>query len=210
MFGLTYHTIKCSPIKGQRKENQMGLNGATHLQELNTIIPGHGIKKILAGVDLSSWRTSAGLILEGATAPLRASLETVFEGVQSASGTTDGGSLQIVIPRDYDQSVDKLKIRFLAQSASTDVPTIDAAMYRKREGVAITADLDPTISEAINTATALAGWVEINCDDQELQPGDAVHFDFTLSAHASHAANFYALEVEYAGTIVYYDKTDRS
>ena len=188
----------------------MGLNGATHLKELNTIIPGNGIKKILAGVDLSSWRTSGGLILEAGTAPLRASLETVFEGVQSASGTTDGGSLQIVIPRDYDQSVDKLKIRFLAESTGTDVPTIDAAMYRKREGVAITGDLDPTISGAINTVTALADWVEINCDGQSLQPGDALHFDFTLSAHSSHDANIYALEVEYHGTIVYYDKTDRS
>ncbi len=188
----------------------MGLNGATFLKELETIIPGQGIKKIIAGVDLSSWRDVDGLILTGSTAPLRASLETVFEGVQSASGTTDGGSLQIVIPRDYDQSVDKLKIRFLAQSLGTDVPTIDATMYRKREGVAITSDLDPTISGAINTVTALADWVEINCDGQGLHPGDAVHFDFTLSAHATHAASFYALEVEYNGTVVYYDKTDRS
>ena len=188
----------------------MGLNGATHLRELNTIIPGNGIKKILAGVDINSLRDPDGLILTASTTLKRASLETVFEGVASASGTTAGGSLQIVVPRDYDQSVDKLKIRFLAESVGTDTPTIDAAMYRKREGVAITGDLDPTISGAINTVTALADWVEINCDGQGLQPGDAVHFDFTLSAHSSHDANIYALEVEYHGTIVYYDKTDRS
>ncbi len=188
----------------------MGLNGATYLKELDTIIPGQGFKRMIPGIGINSWRDAAGLILTGSTAPLRASLETNFEGVQSASGTTDGGSIQFEIPRDYDQAVNKLRVRFLAQSANTDVPTIDAALYVKRAGAALSADLDPTISAAINTAAALADYVEINCDGLDIEPGDAIHMDLTLSAHASHAANIYALEIEYHSTQVYYDKTDRS
>lgn len=188
----------------------MGLNGATFLKELNTIIPSQGFKRIIPGIDIFSLRDSDGTILTGSTEPKRASLETNFEGVVSTAGQTDGGTLTFVIPRDYDQVVDKLKIRFLAQSASTDTPTIDAAMFRKRAGAALSSDLDPTISAAISNATGAGAYVEINCDGQGMQPGDAVHFDFTFSAHASHDANLYGLEVEYHSDLVYYDKTDRS
>lgn len=196
--------------KIERKEKVMSMNPAVFLKNLERIVPGHGFKRVLHGVDLFSLRDSDGTILTGSTEPKRASLETVFEGVVSTAGQTDGGTLTFTIPRDYDQSVDKLRIRFLCQSAGTDVPTIDAAMYRKRPGVAISSDLDPTISAAINSATALAEWVEINCDSQDMRPGDAVHFDFTWSTHGSHDANTYGLEVEYWSDLAYYDKADRS
>ncbi|MCP4598509.1 hypothetical protein [Neptuniibacter sp.] len=188
----------------------MPLNGATFLKEADTIIPGQGIKKMIRGIGIGSLRDSDGSILTTSTEPKRASLETNFEGIQSTNGQTDLGSLQFEIPRDYDQAVDKLKVRFLAQSAGTDVPTIDAAMYRKRAGAALSSDLNPTISGAINSLTALADYVEVNCDSLSLQPGDAISMDFTLSAHATHAANIYAIEIEYHSTFVYYDKTDRS
>ena len=188
----------------------MSMNPAVFLKNLERIITGQGFKRIIPGIGIGSLRESGGLILTAGTDPKRASFETVFEGVASAAAATTLGSLQFVIPRDYDETVDKLKIRFLAQSAGTDVPTIDAAMYRKREGVAISSDLDPTISGAINTATALADWVEINCDGLGMHAGDAVHLDFTVSAHTSHDANVYGLEVEYHSDLVYFDKTDRS
>lgn len=188
----------------------MSMNPATFLRNLGRIITGQGFKRIIPGITLSSWKDAAGLVLTASTEPKRASFETVFEGVASASSTTVGGSLQFVIPRDYDETVDKLRVRFLAQSVGTDVPTIDAAMYRKREGAAISGDLDPTISGAINTVTALADWVEINCDGLGMHAGDAVHMDFTFGSHGSHDANIYGLEVEYYSDLVYYDKTDRS
>lgn len=188
----------------------MSMNPATFLKNCDRIITGQGFKRIIPGITLASLRTSGGLDLEAGTSMKRASLETHFEGVASAAGETDGGSLQFVIPRDYDQTVDKLKVRFLAQSAGTDTPTIDAALYRKRAGVAISTDLNPTISAAINSATDLADWVEINCDSLSLRPGDAIHMDLTFGTHTSHDANIYALEVEYHSDLVYYDSTDRS
>lgn len=186
------------------------MNPATFLKNTERIVTGQGFKRIIPGITLSSWKNADGLELTAATEPRRASAETVFEAVTSYRGTTVGGSLQFVVPRDYDQTVDKLKIRFLAQSSSSETPTIDAVLYRKRAGAAISGDLDPTISAAINSATAKAAWVEINCDDLGMQPGDALHFDFTFSTHSSHEANMYGLEVEYRSDLVYYDKTDRS
>lgn len=188
----------------------MSMNPATFLQNLDRIITGFGFKRIIPGITLSSWKDADGLTLTAATEPRRASAESNFETVTSYRSTTVGGSLQFVIPRDYDQTVDKLKVRFLAQSSSSETPTISAVLYRKRAGVAIAGDLGPTISAAINSATALAAWVEINCDGLDMQPGDALHFDFTFSTHTSHEANIYGLEVEYHSDLVYYDKTDRS
>ena len=187
----------------------MGLNPGTFLFRLRSIITGHGFRRAIPGIGINSLRDASGLILTAGTNPKRASLEIVFEGVVSASGQTAGGSLQFVVPRDYDATNDELLVRFLAQSSGTDVPTIDATLYRKREGVAISSDLGPTISGAINTVTALADWVEIDCSDLGLIAGDAIHMDFTFSTHASHDANIYGLEVVYRGDLVYFDSTNR-
>lgn len=185
------------------------MNPGTFLKKLEGVITGFGFKRTVPGIGIESLRDSDGTILTGATEPLRASLETNFEGIQSTAGQTDLGTLQFVIPRDYDENNDELLVRFLAQSAGTDVPTIDATLYRKREGVAISADLDPTISGAINSLTALADWVEVDCSDLSLKPGDAIHMDLTLSAHASHATNIYGLEVVYRSDLVYFEDTER-
>lgn len=187
----------------------MGLNPATFCKRLEGIITGSGFRRVIPGIGIESLRDSDGTILTGSTEPKRASLETNFEGIQSTAGQTDLGTLQFVIPRDYDESCDELKIRFLAQSAGTDTPTIDAALYRKREGVAISSDLNPTISGAINSATALADWVEIECSDLSLKAGDAIHVDLTLSTHGSHAANIYGLEVWYRSDLVFFELDDR-
>jgi len=188
----------------------MGLNPGTFLFRLRSIITGFGFRKAIPGIGIGSLRDSDGTILTGATEPKRASLETTFEGVVSTAGQTDLGTLQFVIPGDYDATNDVLKVRFLAQSAGTDVPAIDATLYRKREGAAISSDLGPTISGAINTVTALADWVEIDCSGLSLLPGDAISMDFTLDAHASHDADIYGLEVIYSSDLVYYYSADRA
>lgn len=115
------------------------------------------------------------------------------------------------IPRDFDATIDKLHIRFLANSAGdTNTPTIDAAMYRKRAGAALSADIDPTISAAVNSNTDIADWVEIVSEGDEWQPGDVVTCLFTTSAHTTDALNLYDLEVVYASDLVYYNDDERS
>ncbi len=189
----------------------MGMNPGTFLKRAESITTGFGYKKEIPGLGINQLRlATGGILVVDSGNPGRVSLETSFEGVQLPSSQTALGSLTFKIPRDYDQTQDELAIRLLANSAGdTNTPTIDASLYRKREGVALTADLDPTISGATNTNTALADWVEVNCDALSLQPGDAVTVQLTTSAHNSDALNVYAIEVIYRSDLVFNVQTDR-
>ena len=112
----------------------MGMNPGTFLNRCGSIITGYGFKKEIQGLDINSLRlASGGILVAGSGNPGRVALETNFEGVQLPSSQTDLGSLTFKIPRDYDKTLDYLRVRFLAQSGGTDVPTIDATMYRKRK-----------------------------------------------------------------------------
>ena len=188
------------------------MNPATFLHNCERIITGYpGLKISVPGIDLTSLRDADCTILTGATEPDVVTHETHFVGLASTAGQTDLGNLTFLVPRDYDQSVDKMRIRFLANSAGdTDTPTIDATCYRKRAGSALSADLDPTISAAVNNSTALAGWVEVKLEGESLRPGDVISLDFTASAHATDALNLYALEVVYYSCFVYFEEDERN
>lgn len=188
------------------------MNPAHFLQNLDRIITGHGFRRVIQGININTLRLATGGILAVDSGnPQRRTLETYFEGVRLASGQTDLGSLTFQIPRDYDESVDKLYIRFLANSGGdTNTPTIDAAMYRKRAEAALSSDIDPTISAAVNNNTAKADWVEIVSEDDKWKAGDAVTCLFTSSAHSTDNLEIYGLEVVYASDLVYYEDSERS
>jgi len=188
----------------------MGMNPGTFLKRCESITTGFGYKKEIPGLGINQLRDDAGIILTASTEPSREALETVFDGVVVSSSQTDLGRLAFKIPRDYDQSQDELAVRFLANSAGdTNTPTIDGKLYRKREETAISADLDPTISAAVNNNTAKADWVEVNCDSLSLQPGDAVCMEFATSAHTTDALYVYAIEVIYRSDLVFNVQADR-
>jgi hypothetical protein len=188
------------------------MNPATFLQNCDRVITGHGFRRVIQGLNINSLRLATGGILAVDSGnPQRRTLETYFEGVRLASSQTDLGSLTFQIPRDYDESVDKLYIRFLANSGGdTNTPTIDAAMYRKRAEAALSADIDPTISGAVNNNTNKADWVEIVSEDDGWKAGDAVTCLFTSSAHTTDNLEIYGLEVVYASDLVYYEDSERS
>ena len=187
------------------------MNPGTFLKNLERISTGQGFKRVIQGLNINSLRDADGIILTDSTEPSREALETNFDGVVVSSSQTDLGSLTFQIPRDYDESVDKLDIRFLANSAGdTDTPTIDCAMYRKRAGAALSSDIDPTISGAVNTNTGLADWVQVRSHGDGWQAGDAVTCIFTTSAHTTDALNIYGLEVVYASDLVFFEETERS
>lgn len=186
----------------------MTINGATVLSQLNEIVPGFGIKK---SVDmLGALRDTNGAPLTNSTTPAITTLETNAEGVEVSSGATLLGKIIWQIPRDYDDSADYFRIRALCNSnGTTDTPTIDATIYRKRAETELSSDLDPTISSAMNNSTNKADWVEINADSLSLQPGDVLTITISTSAHTTDDADFYALEFVYKSTIVYSTETDR-
>ena len=191
-----------------------GGNPGTLLSRFEKMLTGFGFKREIQGLDINSLRLETGAILApDAGDPRRVTLESVFEGIQLVSSATNLGTLTFKIPRDYDQTLDYLRIRFLVNSAGdTDTPSIDATLYRKRAGAAISGDLDPTISAVIPTNTVKAAWREINADGLDLQPGDAVTVDISTGGTrgTSDALNIYAIEVIYKSDLVYFDPDDRN
>lgn len=155
----------------------------------------NGYKQVIDGVDINSIRAT-GLIPTASTEPSRESLETNFEGLVVSASQTALGDLTFMVPRNYDRAKDKMRVRFLCNAGGdTNTITIDATLYRKRAGAALSSDLDPTISGSVNSNTVTAGWVEVNADGLDLEPGDAVTFVFTTNAHTTDALNVYAVEV---------------
>lgn len=172
-------------------------------------VPGNGYKKILEGIDINSIRVT-GLIPTASTEPSRESLETNFEGMVVSSSQTAAGDLTFMVPRDYDKSKDYMAVRFLASSGGdTNTPTIDATLFRKRAETALSSDLDPDISAAVNNSTTDAGWVEVVASGLDLDPGDAITWVFTTSAHTTDALDIYAVEVVYYGDDEYNVIADR-
>ena len=192
----------------------MGVNPATFLKRCGSIITGDGFKREIQGIDINSLRLEDGApLLSGSGNPAYVSLETNFEGIQLPNSETDLGTLTFKIPRDYDQSLDYLRVRFLVNSAGdTDTPSIDSNMYRKRAGAALSGDLDPTISAVVPTNTVKAAWREINADGQSMQPGDGVSFDISTGGTrgTNDALNIYSIEVIYKSDLVYFDPDDRN
>jgi hypothetical protein len=187
-----------------------GVNPATFLKRIDGIITGSGFKRVIQGVNINTVRADGGLILTGSTNPKRLAVETSFDALVVTNAQTDLGRLVFQVPRDYDQSLDYLRLRFLAESAGdTDTPTIDAAIYLKRKETALSSDLDPTISSAVNNNTTGAGWVEVNADGLDLRPGDALNIELTTSAHTTDSLHVYGLEAVYKSDLVYFEKSER-
>jgi hypothetical protein len=179
---------------------------------IDNTVTGRGFKRTIPGITLTSLRDADGTILTGSTVPDVKALETSFYGLEVAANETDLGTLMLVVPRDYDADVDKMRVRFLCNSAgTTDAPTITAAVYRKRAGAALSSDLAPAASAAISKASATTGtaWTEIKIESEDLEPGDALFITFTLSAHTTDAINFFGMEVAYIGDLAYYVTSER-
>ena len=190
----------------------MSMNPGQFLLNLDRIITGRGFKCVIQGININTIRSGDGIIPTASTHPGRVAIETSFDGLQSANGQTALGQLVFQIPRDYDESIDKLDFRFLAQMSgdTNSAVTIDAALYRKRVGAALSSDLDPTISAAVNTATELADWVEVRSHGDGHKAGDAITIDFTTASHSTDSLNVYGIEVVYASDLVYFEDSERS
>ena len=191
----------------------MSMNPAHFLSNLDRITTGKGFRKHIAGIDIRDLTEADGDKLDNSSTPPMAELETSSLGIAVASSATFVGELDFLVPRDYDASVNKLRFRFLVVSAgTTDTPSIDAAIYRKRESIALSGDLDPTISAVIPISSAYAAWREINADGLAIQAGDHLHVEFSLGGTrgTNDAAHFHALEVIYASDLVYYEDDERS
>lgn len=182
------------------------MNPGTFLQHIQSIIIGNGFLRTISGISIRDLTEDAGNLLTTGTTPPIAAVETNAFAVVQAASTTFLGELTFTIPWDYDISQDHLKFNIFCQSAGdTDTPTIDATLYRKRDSAALSSDLDPTISAAVNTNTANADRVTVDATGLDFQGGDVIQLRLITSAHTTDALNVFAIDVEYRSTLVYAD-----
>lgn len=170
---------------------------------------GNGILKIIEGISMTDLTEADGDTLDNGSTPPMAALETNGLGIVVAAGQALVGCLNFILPRDYDEDNDKLRIRVLVVSSGTDVPTLTATAYAKRASTALGSDLAPDATAAIPVSTAYADWRVLNLDGNGLKGGDVIHATISAGTHATHTVDVSALEVQYKGDIVYYDKDDR-
>jgi len=160
-------------------------------------------------IHLTELKTTAGLTLTGATAPLVAALETYLLGVQWAASNATAALLIVPIPYDYDEITDKIIINMQVNSAgNTDNPTMSAVVYNKRVGTAVSANLAPSASSAIPksaTAATAAANRTITISGKGIKGGDTINILLSPSAHTSDAVNLYSLAIQYYSTLVAFD-----
>ena len=144
------------------------MNEVNMIRRLSYLVPGDGYRKCAPLNILADVKTTAGLVLTGATVPAIAALETNFNGLQIVQGQTALGCIKWIVPDDYDSSIDEFRIRVAANrngnttngtgNPATDdaAKTLGVVIYRKRPvpsiipddaqgklpaGLALTADL---------------------------------------------------------------------
>jgi hypothetical protein len=159
---------------------------------------------------LGSIKDGAGLTLTGATTPTIAAIETSGVAIVVAASQTAAGTILWQVPIDYDETSDELYIDLLTQSSGdTNTPTIDATIFRKRAGAALSDDLNPTISAAIPNNTAKAAIRTINASGLGLQRQDALTIDLITGTHTTDTVGIYSVTLRYKSSIASYRHADR-
>jgi hypothetical protein len=167
-----------------------------------------GFRRVKSINIISDLRTTAGLVLTAATVPTVAAIETNAVAIVAAAGGTANGTFTFVVPDDYADQSDELKIRLLVVSGGTDVPTQTATAYRKRAGAALTAALTVVASAAIPTAPPRRRSGSSTCRQQPAA-GDVLTINLVSGAHATDTVIIHGIQVQYKSGLVFADPTTR-
>jgi len=119
----------------------------------------------------------------------------------TAASSTTVGTWQYQIPRDYDQTTDKLIVRITADSAgTTDTPTLTLTPHTLLPGgtsVAVTGK----VSAAVTNKPAV---YEFDFSGNGLVRDQFIAFTLTTGAHTTDAVQTYGVQVVYASCLVAY------
>lgn len=188
------------------------MNPAFFLQNLDRLIVGKGFKREVQ-IPLTTLHNESDGSLLGATTITTddVGFDHISNTILLVWGTTGGSghvteaSFVFVVPQDYDETEDYLRIRLKAYMAgASDTPGIDANVYKN----GVDTDLDPTISDDLS---ATAAWVEIVISNktESLVAGDVLTISLFPEAHDTDGLGVYGIAVEYKSDLVYYDSDDR-
>lgn len=190
----------------------MTMNPGVFLQNLDRIITGIGFKKEVQIPLMAFHAESDGAPLGAATIGsdsvgfdhISNTILLVW-GETGGSGNVTEVSFPFVVPQDYDETEDYLRVRIKAyMDGTTDTPAIDANVYKN----GVDTDLDPTISADLSDTAA---WVEIVISNktESLVAGDVLTISLFPEAHNTEGIGVYGITMEYKSDLVYYDEDDR-
>lgn len=159
------------------------MNENNLVRRLSFLSTGDGYRRSAPINLLADVKDATGQILTGATVPAVGALETNLYGLVVVTGQTLCGKWTWVVPPDYDDAADELRILIACNTAgaTADVLTLTPTIYRKRPrpailpygktsfpaALALSSDLGcPASADTVPLAGAnlLTKWVAINCD----------------------------------------------
>lgn len=127
--------------------------------------------------------------------------ETNLRVLSLAASTTAVGTLNFVVPRDFDEQTDAFFLKLIAASAgATDTPVLTATIYRKRPGSNIATVGVFTVA----ALSAVAQSLTFNVIGKGLQRDDVLTIVITSAAHTTDAVLVYGIEPSYRSTLVSY------
>lgn len=154
--------------------------------------------------DIASKLAEVTTLLSGTADETSARVLKVEEAVDTI------GFIRFHVPRDYDEATDTLRLRVLASqltlSTDNDVE-LDAELYRKRAGVALSADLAPAKPGTVLSTTEQ--WVEFNFSRLSLRRDDVIQIKLITDGHNDTDGEevlIHDYELVYRSTLVSYDE----
>lgn len=132
--------------------------------------------------------------------------QSVLQSPESASGSTALPAAGFVVPRDYDEATDHLKLNLAGRmDGGTDTPAFQVAVTRTRVG-----ESDSTIQSNTTVFSLDDSYDEavLDLSGSGLQRGDHLDIAVTLGAHATDGAERLAVRPEYRSCVVSYNEFD--
>lgn len=153
--------------------------------------------------------------LNSITNHLKGTADETNASVLKVEETVDNiGTIRFVVPRDYDEATDELKMRVLASqiTVSTDNDVeLDAQVYVKTAGSALGSDVGPAAPGTVLSTTEQ--WVEFDFTGLSLERDDVVYIKLiTNGANDTDGEEIliHDLELVYRSTLVSYDQENSS
>lgn len=144
-----------------------------------------------------------------ATSVTRVTDSSGFPILSAAANITAVANVSILVPRDYDEATDELRVRLVAVMSSTnDTPTVTVTPKKRVTGSAAAAFTTASQTTAALSPTPQA--FELVWYGEGLKRGNLVELTLTSAAHGNDALQLQALQLSYRSTLVSYHDTDRS
>jgi hypothetical protein len=173
------------------------------LTELKNIVPGGLRQNPTAPLPGDGgFNQDYNLGLNGGVFSGSAALSTVNNVpiITSAASQTTVATYGFLVPRDYDENSDQIRVRILARmGGATNTPTLTVASSTTLLGGTVGVAGTSVTSAALSNVEAA---YEFDLSGQGLTRDEILSFVITAGAHTTDALQIFAIEIVYASCIV--------